>query len=120
VKILVDENMASGRLLARLLAAGHDAVLADHVGMAGVNDAHLLAWAVKHDRSVLTRDHEDFAALHDLVQAVGGRHCGICVVRFDNDPKHNMSERAIVTALGNLQSAIPVMTNGIHVLNHWR
>jgi hypothetical protein len=34
----------------------------------------------------MTRDHEDFADLHDLVLAVGGHHPGILVVRFDNDP----------------------------------
>ena len=50
---------------------------------------------------MLTRDHEDFADLHDLVMTVGGRHPGILVVRFDNDPQNNLSERGIATALAN-------------------
>ena len=55
---------------------------------------------------MITRDHEDFADLHDLVAAiVGGHHPGILVVRFDNDPRHNPTERAIATALGNLESS---------------
>jgi hypothetical protein len=43
-------------------------------GLGSVNDARVLAWAVAENRAVLTRDHEDFAALHDLVVAVGGHH----------------------------------------------
>jgi hypothetical protein len=69
---------------------------------------------------VLTRDHEDFAALHDLVMAVGGHHPGILVVRFDNDPRHNLTERGIATALVNLESSAVAVADGIHVLNHWR
>ena len=85
-----------------------------------VSDARVLAWAVAQGRPVLTRDHEDFADLHDLVMAVGGHHPGILVVRFDNDPRHNLTERAIATALGNLESSGVAVADRIHVLNHWR
>jgi hypothetical protein len=79
-----------------------------------------MAWAVDQDRPVLTRDHEDFADLHDLVMAVVGHHPGIFVVRFDNDPRYNLTERAITTALGNLESSRVAVADRIHVLNHWR
>jgi hypothetical protein len=69
---------------------------------------------------VLTRDHGDFADLHDLVVAVGGHHPGILVDRFDNDPRHNLTERAIATALGNLECSGMAVGDSIHVLNHWR
>jgi predicted nuclease of predicted toxin-antitoxin system len=66
---LIDENMISRRLAGRIQAAGHDSVLAGDVGLLSVSDARVLAWAVSHDRPVLTRDHDDFADLHDLVLA---------------------------------------------------
>ena len=101
-------------------SAGHDVVLATDVGLTSVSDARVLAWAVAQGRPVLTRDHEDFADLHDLVVAVGGHHPGILVVRFDNDPRHNLTERAIATALGNLQSSGMAVADSINVLNYWR
>jgi predicted nuclease of predicted toxin-antitoxin system len=112
--------MSSRRLAARLRAAGHDVVLATDVGLLSTADARVLAWAVAQARPVLTRDHEDFAALHDLVVGVGGHHPGILVVRFDNDPRHNLTERAIAMALGNLESSVVPVADGIHILNHWR
>ena len=120
MRVLIDENMSSRRLAARLQSVGHDVLLASDVGLGSVSDARVLAWAVAQDRPVLTRDHEDFADLHDLVLAVGGHHPGILVVRFDNDPRHNLTERAIATAIGNLESSGVAVAVRIHVLNHWR
>jgi predicted nuclease of predicted toxin-antitoxin system len=120
VRILIDENMINRRLSARLQAAGHDVVLADDVGLLSVSDARVLTWAVGQNRAVLTRDHEDFADLHDLVKACGGRHSGMLVVRFDNDPRHNLTDRGIVTALAKLEASGMPIPDQIHVLNHWR
>ncbi len=120
MRILIDENMSSRRLVTRLQSTGQDVVLATDVGLGSIADARVLAWAVAQDRAVLTRDHEDFAALHDLVVSVGGHHAGILVVRFDNDPRHNLTERDITTALGNLASSGVTVVDAIHVLNHWR
>ena len=97
--------MSSGRLALRLRTAGHDVVLATNVGLTSVSDARVMVWAVGQNLPVMTRDHGDFADLHDLVAAVGGHHPGILVVRFDNDPHHNLTERAIATALSNLESS---------------
>lgn len=120
MRILIDENMSSRRLADRLRAAGHEVVLATDVGLATVSDARVMARAAAEGRPVLTRDHGDFADLHDLVIAVGGHHPGVLVVRFDNDPRHNLTERAIAMALGNLESSGTAITDQIHVLNHWR
>jgi predicted nuclease of predicted toxin-antitoxin system len=120
VRILIDENMSSTRLAMRLQASGHDPVLATEIGLVSLNDARVLTWAVGQGRPVLTRDHGDFVDLHDLVMAVGGDHPGILVVRFDNDPRHNLTERAIATAIGNLESSNVAIPDGVHVLNHGR
>jgi len=39
---------------------------------------------------------------------------------FDNDPRHNLTERAIATALVNIESSRVAVGDMIHVLNHWR
>ncbi len=120
MRVLLDENMSSRRLAAGLQSAGHDVLLATDIGLVSVSDSRVLARAVSEGRPVLTRDHEDFAALHDLVLAVGGHHPGILVVRFDNDPRHNLSESAIVQAIANLEHSGVVVADTIQVLNHWR
>jgi predicted nuclease of predicted toxin-antitoxin system len=120
VRILIDENMSGSRLVVRLRSAGHDIVTAKDLGLASVSDARVLARAVAEDRAALTRDNEDFSDLHDLVVAVGGHHQGILVVLFDNDPRHNLTDRGIATALGNLQSSGIAVADQMHVLNHWR
>jgi predicted nuclease of predicted toxin-antitoxin system len=120
MRVLIDENMSNRRLRARLQAAGHDAVLADDVGLLSVSDARVLAWAVGQDRSVMTRDHKDFIDLHDLVSVCGGHHPGMLIIRFDNDPSHNLTERGIVTAIANLEASGMPIADQIHVLNHWR
>jgi predicted nuclease of predicted toxin-antitoxin system len=120
MRMLIDENMINRRLSTRLQAAGHDVVLADDVGLLSVSDARVLAWAVGQSRPVLTRDHGDFGDLHDLVLACGGHHPGMLVVRFDNDPRHNLTDRGIATALTNLEASRTPIRDQIHVLNHWR
>src|SRR5262249_26974332 len=120
MRVLVDENMSSRRPADRLRAAGHDVALALDVGLVAASDARVLTWAVGRGLPVLTRDHEDFADLHDLVRAVGGHHPGLLVVRFDNDPRHNLTERGVATALANLEDSGVAVADQIHVLNHWR
>ena len=95
-------------------------MLAGDVGLLSVRDARVMTWAVDQGRPVLTRDYEDFADLLDRVLASGGHHPGLLVVRFDNDPRHNLTDRGIVRTLANLESSgIPIPVQ-IHVLNHWR
>jgi predicted nuclease of predicted toxin-antitoxin system len=120
MRILIDENMINRRLSARLKAAGHDVVLADDERLLSVSDARVLTWAVGQNRTVLTRDHEDFADLHDLVLSCGGGHPGLLIVRFDHDPRHSLTDRGIVTAFANLEASGMSIPDQIHVLNHWR
>jgi hypothetical protein len=80
----------------------------------------VLIWSIAQTLPVLTRDAEDFTDLHDLVMAAGGHHPGVLVVRFDNDPRHNLTDRGIAGALGKLESSGVLIPDQIHVLNHWR
>ncbi len=119
MRFLLDENMRDPRLASRLRAQGHDPVLASDVGLLSAADPRVLIWAIAQAVPVLTRDSEDFEDLHDLLMAAGGHHPGMLVVRFDNDPRHNMTDRGIATAITKLESSGVPIPDHIHVLNQW-
>jgi predicted nuclease of predicted toxin-antitoxin system len=109
MRFLIDENLSSPRLGSRLRAQGHDPILAGDVGLLSIADPRVLIWAIGQGLPVLTRDSDDFEALHDLVMAAGGHHTGLLTVRFDSDPRHNMSDRAIGLAITKLEaSGLPI------------
>jgi predicted nuclease of predicted toxin-antitoxin system len=120
MKILIDENLSNRRLAGRLHAAGHDVELAGDAGLLSASDPRALIWAVGEDRCVLTQDYEDFTDLHDLIMACGGRHPGLLIICFDQDPRRNLTDRGIVAALKNLESSGVPISSQLHVLNHWR
>lgn len=80
----------------------------------------MLIYSIAQALPVLTQDSEDFEDLHDLVTAVAGHHAVILIVRFDNDPRHHLTDRGIVTAIGKLESSGVPIHDRIHVLNQWR
>lgn len=120
MRFLIDENLSSPRLASRLRAQGHDPILASDVGLLSAADPRVLIWAIGHGVLVVTQDSDDFEALHDLVMAAGGHHPGVLTVRFDADPRHNPSERAIGIAISKLESSGLPISDQLHVLNHWR
>ena len=90
------------------------------LGLAGAADPRHLASCATQGLVLLTRDHDDFLDLHDLVQATHGSHAGILVVRADNDPARDMKDRDIARAIANLESARVPIENDFNILNHWR
>ena len=120
MRLLLDENMSDRRLAARLRAQGHDLTLAADVGLLSASDARVLIFSIAQALPVLTQDSDDFEDLHDLVIAAGGHHAGILIVRFDNDPRHNLTDRGIATAISKLESSAVPIRDRIHVLNQWR
>jgi predicted nuclease of predicted toxin-antitoxin system len=120
MRLLIDENLSYPLLASRLKAQGHDPVLADDAGLRSVADARVLALAIGQSLPVLTGDFEDFEDLHNLVIVASGHHSGILIVRFDNDPSHNLTERGIATAVTKLESSGIPIQDQIHFLNQWR
>jgi predicted nuclease of predicted toxin-antitoxin system len=120
MNLYLDDNTCKAVLVAMLRKAGHTIVIPADVGCAGVSDARHFLHAINTGMVVLTKDHEDFLELHDVVQAVHGQHPGIIAIRSDNDAKRDMKDRDIVRALGNLERAGVAIHNGYEVLNHWR
>ena len=120
MRFLIDENMSNFRLASRLRRQGHDPVLAGDVGLLSMTDPRVLIYSITRDLPVLTRDAEDFEDLHDLVMAAVGNHAGILIVRLDNDPRHNLTDRGIGTAINKLEASGVPIRDQIHVLNQWR
>ncbi len=118
--LYLDDDSAS-LLLAQLLGrAGHDVQRPVEVGMVGKDDSVHLAHAVGTGRILISHNHRDFENLHDLVVAVRGIHPGILVVRKDNNPKRDLTDRGIVRAIGKLMASGVPIAGQFYVLNHWR
>jgi predicted nuclease of predicted toxin-antitoxin system len=120
MRFLIDENTSAPRLAARLRGEGHQPILAQDVGLLSAADPRVLIWAISHALPVLTRDNKDFQDLHDLIMAAGGQHPGLLVVCFDDDPRHNLGDRAIAAAISKLESSGVPIPDQLHVLNQWR
>ncbi len=121
MRLYIDDDSVDPALLRLLRRDGHDIQVPADVGLAGNSDQVHLAHAVRQGRAVLTRNYRDFEALHDLVVfAANGHHAGILVVRFDNDPRKNMSAGDIARAVGRLESAAVSVADSYFELNHWQ
>ncbi len=85
--------------------------------MAGASDPRHFAYAARQNYVLVTKNHKDFAELHDLVIATGGRHPGVFVVRADNDPSRDMKDGEILRAIDNLEKPGVTIASEFHVLN---
>jgi hypothetical protein len=117
----VDDDSVDPGLIRLLRRDGHDVQIPADAGLAGSSDQVHLAHAIRYLRAVLTRNYKDFEALHDLVvSAANGHHAGVLVVRYDNNPRNNMSSGDIARALRNLENAHVASADSYHELNHWQ
>ena len=80
----------------------------------------MLIYAIAQGFPVLTQDSEDFEDLHDLIIAAAGHHAALLIVRFDDDPRHNLTDRGIATAITKLEATGLPIRDQIHVLDQWR
>ena len=120
MNLYLDDNSVKTSLANQLRRAGHQGTLPADLGLAGASDPRHLAACASHRLVLLTRDHDDFLDLHDLIQATHGSHAGILVVCADNDPARDMKDRDIVRAIANLAAALVPIENDFNILNHWR
>ena len=54
------------------------------------------------------------------LSAAHGHHEGVLVVRYDNNPRNNMSAGDIARAVRNLANAGVSITDCYYELNHWQ
>ena len=120
MNLYLDDDTADRRLVAFLSNAGHQVTAPAQVRLAGAADARHFLYAVRHSLILMTRNHDDFLDLHEVVQATHGSYPGIFIIRLDNDPTRDMTPRHIVTAIANLEAAGTPITNQVYILNHWR
>jgi hypothetical protein len=99
MRLYLDDDSASPLLAKLLRKAGHDVQLPGDVAMTGAPDPVHLTRAIADGRICLTRNHDDFWILHNLVMQAQGRHPGIFVVRQDNDPTRDLTPKGIVSAI---------------------
>jgi hypothetical protein len=120
MKLYLDDD-AEERLLSTLLrAAGHNVQIPRDVSLAGKPDAIHLAHTIMDARVLVTGNQDDFRNLHDLVLTSGGHHPGILVICKENDRSRDMSPRAIVRAIANLDATGFDLQDHFDILNHWR
>ena len=120
MKLHIDDAAADPVLAKLLRLAGHDVSLPPDLGISGAKDPVHLIHAINARAALLSRDHDDFRRLHDLVMAAGGHHPGILMVRYDNDAARDLTPRGIVLAISKLvASGVPVADEFI-MLTHWR
>ena len=121
MRLYVDDDSVDAGLIRLLRRDGHDVQVPVDVGLGGSSDQVHLAHAIRDLRAILTRNHRDFDGLHDLVVlAANGHHAGILVVRYDNNPRNNMSSGDIARAVRNLETSGVASADSYHELNHWQ
>jgi predicted nuclease of predicted toxin-antitoxin system len=120
MNLYLDDDSASKVLASLLRQAGHQVATPSDVNLFGASDPRHLLHAAKHSQTMVTRNHDDFEDLHELIKAVGGQHHGILVVRLDNNAARDMKDRDIVRAIANLVNSGAPVIGEFYVLNHWR
>ncbi len=81
----------------------------------GQSDGIVFNWAKSENRLVLTRNYDDFLLLHQKTSS----HPGILVVCLDNDSSKDLSRKAIVKAIANIETAQIPLASEFVVLNQW-
>jgi predicted nuclease of predicted toxin-antitoxin system len=115
LKLFIDEDSQDKILVKLLFQAGHDVVTVNEVGMNGQPDSVVFAYAKQQNRLLFTFNCDDFEALH----LANPDHPGILVVYQQADFAKNMSYKAILKAIANLEaSGVPLAKQFIS-LNHW-
>jgi predicted nuclease of predicted toxin-antitoxin system len=115
LRLLVDEDTQSRRLVNLLREAGHDVLTVEEASLEAHPDTQVLEHARRENRIVLTRNCEDFRALHE----VSSQHPGICAIYQDRDASQNMSRPAITRALANLEVSGLELAGQFVALNAW-
>jgi hypothetical protein len=120
MRLHLDDDLASALLVRLLRQSGHDVWTPADLGIAGADDPIHLTCAIREDCVLLSGNHDDFEALHDLVMQARGHHPGVFVVRRDNDVRRDLTHAGIVRAIRNLLAAGVALADRLYVLNHWR
>ena len=115
LRLLIDEDTQAKLLVILLKRAGHDVVTVNDIDFMGRIDPLVLDFARKDNRVLLTQNCDDYEALHEI----NPNHPGILAVYNDDNPSKNMSFKAIVRAISNLEAASIPLPGQFIPLNAW-
>jgi predicted nuclease of predicted toxin-antitoxin system len=115
LRVLVDEDTQAHRLIEMLRVNGHDVLTIAEASVTGISDASVMELARVQQRVLLTRNCDDFLAIHQG----NPEHSGILAIYQDADPMKNMSYAAIVKAIDNLQNTGLSLKGQFVVLNQY-
>lgn len=120
MRLYLDDDSIETLLVTLLRKDWHDVVLPRQVSLSSQNDSVHFTYAIRNGFPLVTKNHKDFAELHDLVLAAGGRHPGLLVIRQDNDRAKDMTARGIVLAVKKFATAGILPESAYIILNQWR
>jgi hypothetical protein len=120
MRIYLDDDSAGTTLVRLLRHSGHDVRLPIEIGLSGTRDATHLQNAIRESRALLSRNHDDFSAIHKLIMEANGHPFGVLMVRFDNDLKRDLNPQGIVRAIRKLEASGILISDQFIFLNLWR
>lgn len=123
LKLLIDEDSWAKILVNLLLQAGHNVLTVNKTNLSGKSVAKpcrqayrlVFHYACSKKRSILTRNYDDFQALHQDYPI----HSGILVIYGNANSWKDMRYRDIVKAIANLETANFPLASQFIALNHW-
>ena len=118
--LYLDDDTASALLAKLLRQVGHDVQIPADVNMAGESDPLHLTHAIGDGRVCVTKNHDDFLVLHNLIKQAQGHHLGIFVVSPKTTTQREIDAQGHCDRIRKLEAAgVPIQDEFI-VLNHWR
>jgi hypothetical protein len=81
MRLYLEDDSASPLLAKLLRKAAHDVQLPSEASTSGAPDAVHLTHTLAEKRICVTKNHDDFWLLHNLIKQAKGHHPGIFVVR---------------------------------------
>ncbi len=115
MKILVDEDSQRHILVRLLRIDGHDVLTVDEAALNAKEDAVVFSFARQENRIVLTRNAQDFEAIHNAEKI----HPGILVEYQNRDPSKNMKIVEMVQAIRNIEASGWDLTGQLVAINAW-
>lgn len=117
--LYLDDDSIKRALVSLLRKANHDVQIPAEASLSGASDAAHLTHAITTGRTLLSYNYKDFEQLHNLIDAAGGHHAGILIIRRDNT-KRDLKPAGVVRALQNLINSGDQIPDFFTILNHYR
>lgn len=119
LRLLLDEDIQRKLLVELLTRAGHDVKTVNDAGLVRQEDFKVFRYAIEDNRIIMTHNCKDFIFLHEQAVKKNLEHSGILGVYRHNNPSKDMSLKAIIKAIYNLEISLCPCNNQFISLNNW-